>query len=77
MGPLSSGRPQGYSLYHREGRVAGPRGLQGLAKVPNRAVLQELIGDGVPISKGMGAYHDADTFRKIFEPQSPEPWAGL
>ncbi|CAK9033484.1 unnamed protein product, partial [Durusdinium trenchii] len=43
-----------------------------------RVGFKEIIGEGMPITKGIGAFHDKEAFKMIYEPNSPskhEIWA--
>ncbi|CAJ1342491.1 unnamed protein product [Effrenium voratum] len=42
-----------------------------------RVGFKELIGEGMPIAKGLGAFHDQETFKAIYNAESPQSWAGM
>ncbi|CAJ1392609.1 unnamed protein product [Effrenium voratum] len=39
-----------------------------------RVGFKELIGEGMPIAKGLGAFHDQETFKAIYNAESPQSW---
>lgn len=51
--------------------------ITGKGVLLGRVGFKELIGEGMPIAKGLGAYHDKETFKTIYDLRTPESWAGL